>query len=214
MYATWLRQAPGELTVVPVQLPGRERRIGEASEPNLTRLVAQLAAVMTPHTTQPYSFFGHSVGALVAFELARELRRQGAEAPRHLFLSGRGAPGHAAPARQIHMLPDRAFIDEIRAFGGTPPGLLDHPEFGRLFLPPLRADFALLETYRFVPEAPLASPISVFGGLADTVPRHALDAWRAHTRGPFHLRVFPGGHFFLHEARVAILTAVTSDLIG
>ena len=211
-YATWHRHAPQGLAVVPAQLPGREHRLKESAEPNLQRLIDKLAPAIEPFTHERYTLFGHSMGALVAFELARALRRRGAPAPALVVISGRGAPGVPMAKRQIHMLPDRQFMDEIRGLSGTPDAVLEHPEFTSLFLPALRADFALVETYRAAAEPPLASPISVFGGVDDSITPEALDAWRLHTTARFQLRMLPGGHFVIAGACTAILQAVASDL--
>ena len=211
-YATWHRHAPPGLAVVPAQLPGREHRLKESAEPNLHRLVDKLAPAIEPFTGERYALFGHSMGALIAFELARALRRRGCPLPDAVFVSGRGAPGVPIARRQIHMLSDRQFIDEIRSLSGTPDAILEHPEFTSLFLPALRADFALVETYSATDEPPLASPISAFGGVDDTIPREALEAWRLHTTARFQLRMLPGGHFVVASARTAILQAVADDL--
>lgn len=211
-YASWLRQAPPGVAVVATQLPGREHRLKEPAEPNLHRLIDTLAPAIEPYTWERYSLFGHSMGALVVFELARALRRLGCPPPDVIFVSGRGAPDAARPMRPIHMLPDREFIDEIRTLNGTPDAVLDHPEFTSLFLPALRADFAVVETYTYADEPPLASPISAFGGVDDTITREALDAWKRHTTARFALRMLPGGHFVVASARAAILQAVAGDL--
>jgi surfactin synthase thioesterase subunit len=197
---------------VPVQLPGREQRVREAAEPNLLRLIDRLAPEVAPFTSSRYSLFGHSMGALVAFELARALRRLGCQPPDHLFLAGRGAPGMAMPKRPIHMLPDREFVEEIRQLRGTPDAVIEHAEFTSLFLPALRADFALVETYTCPSDAPLASPISVFGGVDDAIGPDALEGWRAHTAGDFELHMLPGGHFLVASARQAILGAIANEL--
>ncbi len=211
-YATWHRHAPPGLAVVATQLPGREQRLKEPAEPNLHRLIDKLAPAVEPFTWERYSLFGHSMGALIVFELARALRRLGCPPPDMIFVSGRGAPGAAPPMRPIHMLPDREFIDEIRKLSGTPDAILEHPEFTSLFLPALRADFAIVETYKCADEAPLASPISAFGGVDDTITRDALDAWKLHTTARFQLRMLPGGHFVVASARTEILAAVAADL--
>jgi medium-chain acyl-[acyl-carrier-protein] hydrolase len=212
VYAAWVDRSPRKWAIVPVQLPGREHRLCEAAIPSLDRLIDQLVPAIASHTRQPYALFGHSMGALVAFELARALRRLGHPPPAHLFASGRGAPGGPAPARRIHTLPDREFIGEIERLRGTPVAVLEHPEFISLFLPVLRADFGLVETYVCAPEPPLPTPISVFGGVDDAISRDSLAAWRGHTTDEFRLRLMPGGHFFLHSSREAILRAVAEDL--
>ena len=212
-YATWVKRAPQGVSIVPVQLPGREQRRKEPPEPNLRRLVDALVREIAPMTSEPYSLFGHNMGALVVFELARALRRLGAPPPVTLFVSGRGAPDRPVAKRQIHMLPDREFIQEIRKLRGTPDALLDHPDFTSAFLPALRADFALIETYKCAHEAPLDTPISVFGGEDDqTTPADALEGWRVHTTARFLRRTVRGGHFVVTGARAEILDAIAADL--
>jgi len=211
-YASWVRHAPPGLAVVPVQLPGREQRLNEPAERSLPRLVEQLTHEIAPLAGDAYSLFGHSMGALIVFELARSLRRAGCPPPGVVFVSGRGAPQFPIAERRIHTLPDRDFIREIRGLRGTPDSILDHEEFTSVFLPPLRADFALVETYRCAPDAPLASPISAFAGIDDAISPEAFDAWRMHTAARFQLRLLPGGHFLVASARDALLRAVAGDV--
>jgi medium-chain acyl-[acyl-carrier-protein] hydrolase len=200
--------------VVPVHLPGRGNRF---TEPALTRsdaLVEQLASELEPFLDVPFAFFGHSMGAMLAFELARRLRAGGGPLPEHLLVSGRRAPQRPRDKRELHSLPEDEFREELRSLNGTPDELLEHPELMELFSPILRADFELCETYAFHEDAPLDVPISAFGGLEDKdVSREDLTAWKEHTRGPFRLRMFPGGHFFLNGARQQLIHAVSEDLM-
>jgi len=162
----------------------------------------------------PYVFFGHSLGALIGFELACQLRRQNSTDPVHLFVSGRRAPQIPDPNPPIHQLPEAEFIDELRRFDGTPEEVLKHPELMEIFLPVLRADFALLETYEYTSEKPLDCPITAFGGLQDRkATREELAAWRDQTHGDFRLQLFPGDHFFLHSVQPILLQAIAQDLI-
>lgn len=161
----------------------------------------------------PFAFFGHSMGALLSFEVARELRRQHGIVPVHLFASGRRAP--QAPDRDppIHQLPDPAFLDELRLLDGTPEEVLEHPELMELMLPVLRADMAVSETYVYKPEDRLACSISAFGGLQDSeVDYDGLVAWREQTRRSFTLQMFPGNHFFLKSSQSLVLEAVSQGL--
>jgi medium-chain acyl-[acyl-carrier-protein] hydrolase len=175
-------------------------------------LVEALAAAL-PLAGVPFAFFGHSMGALIAFELARELARRGRPGPLHLFVSGRRAPQVPDREEPLHRLPDPEFVVRLRELNGTPEEVLANGELMQLLLPLLRADFAVHETYEYRPGEPLAVPISALGGIADPeVRRDDLEAWRPETRGAFRLRMLPGDHFFLLSARRLVTEAVARDL--
>jgi medium-chain acyl-[acyl-carrier-protein] hydrolase len=215
IYRSWIEGAP-QLAVVPVQLPGRENRLRDRPFTECRALAATLADVfggwLTSPGSPPSALFGHSMGALIAFELARTLRARGCRPPARLLLSGRTAP-HAPPtAAPLHALPDAAFTAGIRALGGTPDAVLQHAELMALMLPTLRADFTLVETYELIDEAPLAIPFSVFGGEDDEVTAPALAAWAMHTSAGCVVRRLPGDHFFLHASREPLLRAIAADL--
>jgi len=166
----------------------------------LSPLVEALAQALAPLLDRPFAFFGHSLGALVSFELARRIRRQYGVHPVRLFVSAGRAPQILHRGLPIHTLPDKEFLMELRRLNGTPSELLDHAELMELMLPLLRADFAVYETYQYSSEAPLNCPISAFGGLQDNkVSDSDLDAWRVQTSVSFSLRMFPGDHFFLKQ---------------
>jgi medium-chain acyl-[acyl-carrier-protein] hydrolase len=212
-YRGWAGALPADVEVCPVQLPGRESRLREPAFDRLAPLVQELAGALRAHRDLPFAFFGHSMGALISFELARELRRRGEPLPLHLFLSARRAPQVPPREEDIHDLPEPEFLAKLRELNGTPEEVLQHAELMRLLMPVLRADFSVNETYRFEPEAPLAPGMSVFGGLGDEeVTRDDLALWGEHTRGPFRLRMLPGDHFFLHAARDLIAESMARDL--
>jgi 4'-phosphopantetheinyl transferase len=176
-------------------------------------LVEALALALRPHLDRPFAFFGHSLGALVAFELARRLRRNGGPQPVRLFVSGCPAPQARTREKSVHSLPDAEFREELRRLKGTPAAVLDDDELMEVLLPTLRADFALCETYAFAPGPALTCPISALGGLADdTVSHQDLDAWREQAAGPFRLRMLPGDHFFLQTAQQLLLRALAREL--
>lgn len=212
-FLTWSDDLPPDIEVCPIQLPGRENRLRKMPFTRLPPLVQALVQALLPYLDTPFAFFGHSMGALIGFELARQLRRQYGLGPVHLFVSGHRAPQIPNPRPLIHQLPESAFVEELRRFDGTPELVLQNTEVMEVFLPILRADFSICETYIYSPEDPLECPISAFGGLQDLlVSRHDLEAWRDQTLGSFTLRMFPGGHFFLHNARALLLRAVSQDL--
>jgi medium-chain acyl-[acyl-carrier-protein] hydrolase len=166
----------------------------------LSPLVEALAQALVPLLDKPFAFFGHSLGALVSFELARRIRRQYGVHPVRLFVSAGRAPQIPHRTRPIHTLPDKDLLVELRRLNGMPSELLDHEELMEIMLPVLRADFAVYETYVYLTEPPLDCPISAFGGLQDLrVKDSDLEAWRAQTSASFSLRMFPGDHFFLKQ---------------
>jgi medium-chain acyl-[acyl-carrier-protein] hydrolase len=213
VFRTWANDLPAEVDICAIQLPGRENRLKETRLTDMAPLLDLLAQGLRPFMAMPFAFFGHSMGAIVSFELARALRRQHGPAPVGLFVSGHRAPQLPDRGPQIHDLPDQEFVEAIRNFNGTPEMVLQHVELMQLMLPVLRADFTIVETYTYTDEEPLACPISAFSGLQDIEVSHEhLTAWRDQTYSSFTLRMFPGDHFFIHSSRTLVLQALTQDL--
>jgi medium-chain acyl-[acyl-carrier-protein] hydrolase len=213
IFRSWAERLPDAVEVCPVQLPGREGRLGEAPFTRLAPLIQTLALVLQPYLDMPFAFFGHSMGALVSFELARLLQKQASQSPQYLLVSAYGAPQLPGTAPSIYHLPDAAFLEEIRRLEGTPEQILQNPELMQLLMPTLRADFELCGTYNYMHGEPLDCPISAFGGIQDAaISRKELEAWRAQTRRAFQLRMFFGNHFFIHSAQQSLLQAITQDL--
>ena len=213
LFHAWQDELPAEIAVCPVQLPGRGARLGEPPFTQLAPLVRAVASALAEYFDQPFAFFGHSMGALLSFELARYLREHFRISPAHLIVSGHSAPQLPDRNPPIHALPHAAFIAKLREFNGTPSQVLDNSELLEIILPVLRADFAICETYRYEPDEPLACPISAFGGGADAyVSRDELAAWRAQTCATFSARVLPGDHFFINTTRALLLRALAQEL--
>jgi surfactin synthase thioesterase subunit len=212
-YRAWDNSLGAEVAVCPIQLPGRGTRLSEPPCTRLSRLVDALTDALLPQLGMPFALFGHSMGALIGFELARELRRRRGIEPVHLFVSAHRAPQLAPRESPIHQLPADAFVARLRRLNGTPPEVLDNAELMELALPILRADFELCETHVFRAAERLRCPISAFGGLNDSdVSPEDLAAWRSQTDGPFSLRMFTGDHFFLGDSSAPLLRAVAQDL--
>lgn len=212
VFRLWQEQLPPTIEVRAIQLPGRETRLRERPFTEITPLVQALARVVASEG-RPCAFFGHSMGALVSFEVARHLRREGVALPHHLFVSGRRAPQVADRLAPISPLADGPFLAALRRYNGTPEAVLQNAEAMSLFLPILRADFALCERYAYRPEPPLDCPITAFGGVEDeTVPPIDLAAWRLQTRATFAQHLLPGDHFFLNRYREPLLELLARDL--
>jgi surfactin synthase thioesterase subunit len=177
-------------------------------------LIDRLADAIAPRLTGAYALFGHSLGARMAFELCREIRRRELPPPLVLFASGCRAP-HVprVPNPPLATLPDKSFIAMLQQANGTPPEVFEDPELVRLLLPALRADFTLVDGYEYTDEPALPWPIHAFGGTDDTDAREdTLLAWQVHTSDSFRLRTFPGGHFVLRTRPREYAEAISADL--
>jgi surfactin synthase thioesterase subunit len=211
-YRQW--RAPVGIEVCPVALPGREARLAERPIREMGALIAELTPAIEPLLDRPYVVFGHSMGSWVGFELIRELRRRKWPLPLRLFASGRRAPDLPDRLEPLHALPDGELVAALQArFNAIPAQLLAQPEVLALFLPALRADFALLETYRCAPEPPIPVPIAAWAGARDAAVDHPeLQGWRGHTAARFDHRLFPGGHFYLRDAKEEVVASILDTL--
>lgn len=212
VYRPWSALLPG-IEVCPIQLPGRETRLRERAYTRIEDLVPALAGAMADRLDAEYALFGYSMGALIAFELARELRRRGARPASRLILAAHGSPRLASRRPPIHELPDHAFVRELLTWNGVPAEIAADRDALGFFLPLLRADMTLCERYVYREEPPLDVPIAAFGGRRDADATDTdLAAWAAETTAPCVVRMFDGGHFFLRERRDELLAAVAAAL--
>jgi medium-chain acyl-[acyl-carrier-protein] hydrolase len=213
-FRTWPQALPPELEVCAIQLPGRANRLREPAFTSVPSLVEALTAQLEPYLTLPFAFFGHSMGAVLAMEVARALVASGGPAPEHLVVSARRPPHVPNPDPLLHVLSDAQFLRELnQRYGGIPVELFHDREVMDLLLPGLRADITALETHNPPRRTPLSMPLSVFGGADDPItPRHHLEAWRDDTTGPFRVRRFAGGHFYLTERQGELLADLAAAL--
>jgi medium-chain acyl-[acyl-carrier-protein] hydrolase len=213
VFRNWQRLFLPEISLSLVHLPGRGLRISEPPFKALKPLVDVLATAILADLPPRFAFWGHSMGGMIGFELARELRRRGQRGPLALFVSGRSAPHVVDPDPPSFNLPDDEFIAELRRLKGTPEEVLASAELKEFFLPVIRADFELVETYAYHEEAPLACPIYAYGGLQDTtVPVINLKEWQKQTSGGFKLRMFRGDHFFIQTCPGDVIPALRRDV--
>jgi surfactin synthase thioesterase subunit len=205
----------GILAHVPVRLPGRESRVGEAPFERMAPLVEALADAIDPYLAQPFAFFGHSMGAVVAFELARLLRRRGKPLPRVLIASSARAPQY----RRNHVPPlpptELELLDDLRRLESVPSDVLDNPAMLRALLTPLKADVTLYRNYIYTEDMPLPCPIRAYGGAGDPdIRSEHLEAWAEQTTASFRVRIFPGGHFYLNTHAAELSAALEEDIVG
>jgi surfactin synthase thioesterase subunit len=202
-----------DVSVCSIELPGRGSRLSEQPVSDLAALVEIIAADIEPFLDRPFAFFGHSMGTLLSFELARWLRRKRKPGPVHLLVSAGRAPQIREAKPVTGELLDHELVDKLRRLNGTPQAVLDNPELMALVLPIVRADLTAIDNYLYTEEPPLECPITAFGGLGDlTVTRDELARWRDQTTGSFTVRMLPGDHFFLNGARLALSEVVGREL--
>jgi surfactin synthase thioesterase subunit len=220
IYRPWALAMPADIEVIAVVLPGRESRLSEPPLQRMADLLGDLQPALEPELDRPFAFFGHSMGALIAYELACGLQANCRPAPRRLLLSGLRAPHLPQRDPPISHLDDEAFVAEVRRrYDGIPAEVMKYPMLLEILIPALRADMQVIESYRHStagwPLRPFEGPISAFGGDTDArVPRQDLGAWQANTSKDLVVRQFPGGHFYLNERAVrdALVAAVVADL--
>jgi surfactin synthase thioesterase subunit len=212
-YRLWPRALPADVDVVAVQLPGRDPSKREPPVDSIHRIVdvvgASIAELQEADPV-PFSLFGHSMGALVAFDVAVALEGGGGPAPARLFVSGRRPPDEVHQGDPIHPLPDDEFLDRMHdTYGGIPAAVKAEPELLALFLPSLRADIKALETYAPRSTRRVRCPVRVYGGSQDRNPRPSqLAGWQRVAERDISIRVFEGGHFYLNDSREALAADV------
>jgi medium-chain acyl-[acyl-carrier-protein] hydrolase len=204
---------PSHVEVCPIELPGRATRAREQPFTHAPLLAVAIAQALRPLLDRPYAIFGYSLGALLAFEVVRQLRREQRTLPVHLLVAARHAPHVLSPHPARHMRSDAELVDELDKMGGTPKEVLDDQDLLQFLLPYLRADFTLDDTYEYKQESPLPCPLTALGGLVDPgVPRDSLEAWRVHTSEACRVYLYPGGHFFINQTMPQIAEVIRAAL--
>ena len=212
MYMRWRRLLPGWISVVPVELPGRGARLAEGFVEDFDEMVALLCREQAHAMQGPFALLGHSMGALLAFGMARRLRDTGQPLPRALIGSGSAAPSRRDPDRFAGKMDDAALSADLRKQGGTPEAVFDSPELMRITLDVLGADYRVCDSFRWLQTPPLPFPVHVFAGQQDDIAPERMAAWSAEAGRAFTLDWFEGGHFFIRQQEAAVLAALTRRL--
>jgi surfactin synthase thioesterase subunit len=214
VYRGWQALLPDWIELITPELPGRGLRQAEPAVQDWSRLIDIVMASVCPRLRAPLALFGHSMGALVAIELAHALRASGRPTPLWVGASGCVAPQRRKLDLTWRDCPDETLVAELRSLGGTPPEVLGSPDLLELVLPTVRADFHLCGSYRSARRLPLDCPLLVLGGVRDPIsrPHDNLSAWSQETKGPCRVELIDGGHFFIHENELSVVDLVISSL--
>lgn len=211
-YYSWKSAILHDIDLVQVHLPGREARLREPFQNSIASLIDALVEKLIVWMDLPFAIYGHSMGALIAFELVRALRKHNHVLPYHLFVTGFRAP-QLPPRERITGLPDEKFIQRLLEYGGIPDMIVKNLELMEIFLPIFRADFELIDNYVYRPEEPLDCPLTAFGGENDPKIFHEeIEAWREQTTCDFNCHILPGGHFFINESKPQLLKLLRHNL--
>lgn len=211
-FRNWHGRLERVADVCAVRLPGRGTRLGEPPYTDARAAVDAMVPAIERLIDRPFALFGYSMGALIAYELARALEPRHLHA-RALIVAACAAPHVARERPPTWHLPTAAFLERLQELNGTSPGLVDHPDLMALFLPLLRADVQLVETYAYKPAAPLSCPITAYSGAADPhAPRAHVERWAELTASRFRMVTFPGDHFFIRTAEASLLRSIEQTL--
>ena len=214
MFRSWAPLLPPQVELWIAQLPGREARWNEKPARSLEEVVPGLVGAIQPLASRPLVLFGHSLGALIAFEVTRSLRAATGAEPLHLFVSAHRAAQLPNRHARISDQSDAEFVAAVDArHGGVPPDVAANRELMELMLPSLKADYAMFEAYVHQSGPPLTCPLTALGGLHDPyVTAAELAAWREQTSGRFSMRIHDGGHFYVNELRPQVVSALVQDV--
>jgi len=215
VYFPWAKSLSPFIELCAVRLPGRESRLRERPHTRLAPLMEELVVALGPYFDRPFVFFGHSMGSILAFELARTLVAKGLPQPLHLIVSGHRAPQLPDPRPPLYQLSDDRFVQEMQVrYNGIPSVILENEELLRLFLPAMRADITILDTYQYRDASPFTFPISTYSGQEDpSVTLSELQAWQKQTNAEFSLTRLPGDHFYFQNAKMPLLEKIDQELV-
>ena len=214
-FREYVRSSPAPLNFIPLEYPGRGMRINEPLLTDTRAIVDDLYERIKHEVEgKRYALFGHSMGALIAFLLARKLRNCGRDLPVHVFLTGTSGPSALSrEQKQRHLLDKDEFIAAVKEMGGLPDEILENEEMLEYFEPILRADFAAVETYRYVEEPPLKIRFTIVTGTEEDMSDEDIDLWRKESGDPVKFHKLPGGHFFVLNYVAEMQALITRELL-
>lgn len=204
---------PAWVEIVPIELPGRGMRLNEDARSSYPALTTFLSSEIARSAPQNYALFGHSMGALLAFGITRQLRQMRTVSPAALLIAGCAAPARQDPGRYSKIRTEADLIADLNQQGGTSEEVFNSPELLAMTLDLLRTDYRVCESFQYTRQAPLAVPIHCFGGKADAINAESLNAWRQESSQLFTLDWFDGGHFFLRQSEAWFLQVLTKRLL-
>jgi surfactin synthase thioesterase subunit len=216
VYSKWKKKLDKDIELVAVELAGRGKRIYEPLYDSIDEAIEDVYKIIKNDLNgTPYGFFGHSMGGIIAFELAQKLRNMKTSQPSFIFFSGRGAPH--VPKREdkevIYDLPEEKFREKILDLGGTPKEFFEHPELQEVLLPTLRSDFKIAETYEVLDEIiPFDFDIEILIGKEEDVTAEQMHGWKDHTNKLCTMYYFEGGHFFINEKSEKIVEIINNSV--
>ena len=213
IFRSWHLRLPDSLEVWGLQLPGRGNRQFERPYRRTREAVPEITEALGPLLDRPFAFFGHSMGAILSFEVARWMSRQWHVQPEHLFISGRRAPQVPYDDPKDYLKSDEDFVQAVKSLRGTPEEVFENTEMMQLVLPTLRADFELAQTYEYIEDVTLDCPITVLGGTSDEESLECgLEEWAAQTSSRCRSYMFEGDHFFIHSCEAVVLEVCRREL--
>jgi medium-chain acyl-[acyl-carrier-protein] hydrolase len=214
-YSSWKQLLNPDIEMRAIELAARGRRMREPNYNSIDDAVDDVFNIINDELHQaPYALFGHSMGSMIAFELAYKIQRNNLPEPIHIIFSGRAAPQVSREKkRKLHHLPEKEFREQMFEMGGTPKEFFEHPELMDLFLPLLKGDFRLTETYIHPKKnGPLDCDITVLSGRQDEDSEEEVEAWGVHTKGNCDIHFFDGGHFFIHDEPERVLNIINDAI--
>ena len=203
---------PKSITMIPVELPGHGKRFREPLLTNIHAMVEDIYEHIRPQLQAPYAIYGHSLGALLSYLLARKLSQEPVPFPVHLLVSGHQGPSIPEKENNLHLLPQAEFLMRLQQYGGIPEEVAAINELMELFIPMMRSDFQAISAYHYTPAVPLELPVTVMVGSEEEISREEAIAWQEVTTQKIQLQEFSGRHFFIFEHAEAIVRLITDTL--
>jgi medium-chain acyl-[acyl-carrier-protein] hydrolase len=214
-FRQWDSHASGRSEFLGIQIPGHDERFREPLLRRADAIIENIGPSLLGVSDRPFVLFGHSLGALLAFEFARWARRQGAAGPMRLIVASRSSPRVKPEYAPVHELPEQDFMRVLRLYGGTTDSILENQEVMRHFVPIIRADLEVNRLYSYRREPPFEFPITAIWGDSDPVTTKAeVEGWCAETNGVFNLMTVPGGHFFFRDRIGEIIKVIEQEALA